>query len=90
MSRAKTPQQHRRARNEWLAWSGVALVANIVLGIWVPWLRPFIASPGTWVWCLVGVGYHQGWLHHDRDEVAELREYGRQYFVKDDDQRDQP
>ena len=59
-------RQHRRERNGWIVATVVLFAANAAGHLWWPPVASFVGN-AAWVWCLVGVAYHVGWLRCDRD-----------------------
>jgi len=65
-----TAQRHRLERNVWIAAASVTFIGTMLLRIWAPHIAPYVSTPHTWVWCIVGAAYHQGWLRAHRDQPA--------------------
>jgi hypothetical protein len=61
-----TAAQHRRVRLIWAAFAALWLVVSLG-GLWWPWINVYITPKGGWVWCLIGAGYHHGWLQAHRE-----------------------
>lgn len=59
---------HRRIRNRWYVAAVVVLAAAIGARWLPPWVRWLAPAPASWLACLIGAGYHTGWLRRDRQE----------------------
>jgi hypothetical protein len=65
-----TAQRHRLERNVWIAAAPATWLAAVLMTIGAPHIAPYVITPHTWVWCIVGAAYHQGWLRAHRDQPA--------------------
>lgn len=56
---------HYRLRALWITGAAASLVVA-VCGHWWPWINIYVAPPSAWIWCVVGAGYHHGWINAHR------------------------
>jgi hypothetical protein len=60
---------HQRRRDRWIVGAAVLLVGTVALYVYLRPVAPLLASATSWIWCVVGAAYHQGWLHGHRQEA---------------------